>query len=68
MKWIRPRLTQSDLELIVSALLARSAGSGALRRHECRRLAERLAEASPGNPKWCHSENTQTHASDLIRE
>lgn len=61
----RPRLTTEDMALILAALRARAAMSGPMRRHRIERLAERLGEAVRGNPKWIHSEYTQTHEEDL---
>ena len=65
MKHIRPRLTTEDMALIRAALRARAAMSGPMRRHQIERLAERLGENVRGNPKWIHSEYTQTHEGDL---
>ncbi len=68
MKESRPRLTTRDLALILAALRARAAMSGPMRRHQIERLAERLGENVRGNPKWLHSEYTQTHEEDLEGE
>ena len=65
MKHSRPRLTDEDMALILAALRARAAMSGPIRRHRIERLAERLGENVRGNPKWIHSEDTQTHEEDL---
>lgn len=46
----RVRLNDRELDLIVSALRARSAGVSDVRAAEIDRLAERLAEGGPGNP------------------
>lgn len=59
------RLTGDDINLIVSALRARAAMTQKLRRHRIERLAERLAEMAPGNPKWKLDEIGQTHEEDL---
>lgn len=61
----RIRLAPEDIALIVSALRARAAMTSGLRAHRVARLAERLAESGPGNPKWRLSERTQTHEEDL---
>lgn len=47
----RIRLDDEALELIVSALYARAAAVGKKRRLKITRLAERLAECAPGNPR-----------------
>jgi hypothetical protein len=47
----RVRLDDESLDLIVSALYARAAAVGAKRRLKLTRLAERLAEMAPGNPR-----------------
>jgi len=39
-----------------------------MRRHRIERLAERLAEGTRGNPKWIHSEYSQTHEDELEDE
>jgi hypothetical protein len=65
MQHIRPRLTIEDMALILAALRARAAMSGPMRRHRIERLVERLAENARGNPKWIHSEDTQTHEEEL---
>ena len=39
-----------------------------LRRHRIQRLVERLEEPMRGNPKWIHSEDSQTHEEDLDLE
>jgi hypothetical protein len=36
-----------------------------MRRHRIERLADRLHECSPGNPKWRLDELGQTHEEDL---
>jgi N6-adenosine-specific RNA methylase IME4 len=61
----RIRLSDDDLSLIVAALKARAAMAGPLRRHRIDRLAERLAEGVRGNPKWIHSEPSQTHEDEV---
>jgi N6-adenosine-specific RNA methylase IME4 len=68
MKDRRVRLSTEDTDLIVSALRARAAMTTGLRRHRISRLAERLAEGQRGNPKWIHSEFSQTHEEDLDPE
>ena len=65
MKVIRPRLTNDDMALILAALSARAAMSGPMRRHRIERLVERLGENVRGNPKWIHSEYSQTHEDEL---
>lgn len=52
----------------MAALRARAAMTRGLRRHRIERLAERLAEGVRGNPKWIHSELSQTHEDDLDDE
>lgn len=64
----RIRLTEADIELIVSALRARAAMTKSLRRHRIERLADRLAEGGRGNPKWRLSELGQTHEELLDAE
>ncbi len=64
----RVRLSDDDIELIVAALKCRAAMTRGLRRHRIARLAERLAEGTRGNPKWIHSEFTQTHEDELDPE
>jgi len=64
----RVRLSTEDTELIVAALRARAAMAGPMRRHRIERLAERLAEGTRGNPKWIHSEYSQTHEDELEDE
>lgn len=64
----RVRLSPEDTALIVAALRARAAMTRGLRRHRIERLAERLAEGVRGNPKWIHSEFSQTHEDDLDDE
>jgi hypothetical protein len=61
----RIRLSDDDLTLIVAALRARAAMTKLLRRHRVIRLADRLAELSPGNPKWRIDEIGQTHEDEL---
>ncbi len=61
----RVRLTDNDLALIVSALRARAAMTTKLRRHRVERLAERLAEMTPGNPKWVLDEFGQTREEEI---
>jgi N6-adenosine-specific RNA methylase IME4 len=68
MKDRRVRLSTEDTDLIVSALRARAAMTTGLRRHRLSRLAERLAEGTRGNPKWIHSEFSQTHEDDIDPE
>jgi hypothetical protein len=65
MKAARPRLTTEDMALILAALRARAAMSGPMRRHRIERLAERLGENVRGNPKWIHTEYSQTHEDAL---
>lgn len=64
----RIRLTDDDLALIIASLRARAAMAGPLRRHRVERLADRLAELSPGNPKWRLDEFGQTHEDELDAE
>lgn len=61
----RIRLTDEDLGLMVAALRARAAMTRGLRRHRVERLAERLAEAVRGNPRWVLDDYGQTHE-DLL--
>lgn len=65
MKDRRVRLSTEDTDLIVAALKARAAMTKGMRRHRIVRLAERLTEGSRGNPKWIHSEYSQTHEDEL---
>jgi hypothetical protein len=62
----RIRLTDEDIALIVAALTARAAASGAIRRHRIYRLASRLAECQRGNPKWLLDLYEQTHEEQLV--
>lgn len=64
----RVRLSDEDTGLIVAALRARAAMTRGMRRHRLERLAERLAEGRPGNPKWVHSVESQTHEEDLAED
>ena len=64
----RIRLTDEDLDLIVSALRASAAMTRSLRRHRIERLATRLAEGGRGNPKWRLDEYGQTHEDALEDE
>lgn len=64
----RVRLSAEDTTLVVAALRARAAMTRGMRRHRLERLAERLAEGVRGNPKWIHSEFSQTHEEDLEDE
>lgn len=61
----RIRLTDDDLSLIVSALRARAAMTAGARRHRIQRLAARLSEGLPGNPKFTLGELEQTHEDEL---
>ena len=61
----RIRLGDEDIALIVAALHARAAMTRGPRRHRVERLADRLAECSPGNPKWLLDEEGQTHEEEL---
>jgi hypothetical protein len=61
----RPRLSTGDMALIIASLRARAAMTKGLRRHRLERLATRLAEMVPGNPKWTLGEEEQTHEEDL---
>ena len=61
----RVRLNDDDIGLIVAALRARAAMTRGLRKHRVERLAERLAEMAPGNPRWRLDEYGQLHE-DLI--
>jgi len=65
MKPHRISLTDDDIVLIVAALRARMAMTASLRKHRVARLVERLSEGSKGNPKWIHSEPTQTHEDEI---
>lgn len=60
----RIRLSDDDLALIVSALRARAAMTRGLRRHRTQRLAARLNEIAPGNPRFSLGELEQTHEDD----
>jgi hypothetical protein len=64
----RVRLEDEDLALIVAALKARRAMSTGLREHRIDRLIARLAEMTPGNPKWLLDEEGQTHEDELDEE
>jgi hypothetical protein len=64
----RIRLTDEDLSLILAALRARAAMAGPMRSHRIERLYSRLAEATPGNPKWRLDEFGQTHEEDLAAD
>jgi hypothetical protein len=64
----RVRLSEDDIDLIVSALRARAAMTRGLRRHRVERLAERLADGRKGNPKWRLDELSQTHEDELDSE
>jgi hypothetical protein len=68
MKEKRIRLSQDDIDLIVSALKARAAMTRGLRRHRVERLASRLAEGNRGNPKLTLGEEEQTHEDELDAE
>jgi len=48
----RVRLNDREVLLIVSALKARESGVSDATALEIRRLAERLTEMVPGNPRW----------------
>lgn len=61
----RVRLTDDDILLITAALKARAAMTSALRRHRIERLAARLLEMTPGNPKFTLGEFEQTHEDEL---
>jgi hypothetical protein len=63
----RPRLSDDDLAIILSALRARAAMTTRLRRHRIDRLVTRLAEGTRGNPKWIHGEYQQTRE-DLLAD
>jgi hypothetical protein len=65
MKDRRVRLSTEDTELIIAALRARAAMAAGMRRHRIARLVERLEEPMRGNPKWIHSEYSQTHEDEL---
>jgi hypothetical protein len=64
----RIRLSDDDIALLVAALRARAAMTRGLRNHRVERLATRLAELSPGNPKWRIDEEGQTHEEELDAE
>jgi hypothetical protein len=61
----RVRLSDDDLALIVAALRARAAMTTKLRRHRVERLANRLAQMTPGNPRWIIDERGQRHEDEL---
>lgn len=54
-----------DIEVIVAALRARAAMTTKLRRHRVVRLANRLAELTPGNPQWILDVDEQMHEEDV---
>jgi len=64
----RIRLSNDDIALIVAALRARAAMTRGMRRHRVERLAVRLAQATPGNPKWILDEYGQTREDELDDE
>ena len=53
-------MNDDDLSLIVAALRSRAAMTSSLRRHRIERLAERLADLAPGNPRWRIDDASQT--------
>jgi hypothetical protein len=57
----RISLTDEDIDLIIAALTARAAMAKGARLHRIQRLAARLAEGKPGNPKWILDEAGQAH-------
>lgn len=57
----RIRLTDLDIEVIVSALRARAAMLSGERAHHSARLKERLAECTPGNPQMILGRASQRH-------
>ena len=59
------RLTDEDIALVVAALRARAAMTRGLRRHRVERLADRLSDLAPGNPKWRIDETGQEHEENL---
>lgn len=61
----RIRLSDDDIILICAALRARAAMAGPMRRHRIERLAARLDQGLPGNPKWRLDEFGQTHEETL---
>ena len=61
----RVRLSDDDLDLIISALRARRAMTAGARQHRIERLEARLAERSRGNPKFSLGEYEQTHEDEL---
>ena len=61
----RIRLSDEDIELLVSSLKARAAMTKDLRKHRILRLAARLAEGHRGNPKLILGEYEQTHEDEL---
>lgn len=61
----RVRLTPNDISMICAALRARAAMTKGLKRHAIERLVERLSEGVRGNPKWIHSEYSQTHEDEM---
>ena len=58
-------MTDEDLSLIVSALRARAAMTVKARRHRVERLAARLQELTPGNPKWILDTRGQMHENEI---
>jgi hypothetical protein len=61
----RIRLSDEDIAILLRGLSARAAMTKGLRRHRIERLAGRLAECSPGNPKFTLGELEQTHEDEL---
>lgn len=61
----RIRLSDEDVALIIRGLRCRAAMTRGLRKHHVERLAARLAECVPGNPKWVLDELSQTHEDEL---
>lgn len=64
----RVRLNDEDIALVVAALRARAAMAGPMRRHRIDRLADRLSDLAPGNPKWRIDEMGQEHEENLDQE
>ena len=61
----RIRLSDDDVLLIAAALKARAAMTRGPRRHRIERLAARLLECTPGNPKFSLGEYEQTHEDEI---
>jgi hypothetical protein len=63
----RPRLTDSDMSLVVSALRARLAMTTGDRRRQCAHLIERLEDSGPGSPRQRFGWETPEDFRDRVR-